>query len=85
MSAEHTTLNQFILDATDAGVRLDRVSTKDDRQTIILALKRGREEFAALLHRRESLPNGEVALVQVVLDGLHARLKFLERQLEKTA
>lgn len=72
-------VNQFILDATEAAARLDVAISQRDRDAICRALQRGREDYAALLITRDSLlmQPDDTSLVNVLLDNLQARMKFL--------
>jgi hypothetical protein len=74
-------INQFILDCTDASNRLDLIS-RADRVTAAAGLERGQLDYAILLRRRNLMTVSvrDAALIQVMLDGLRARLKFLERR-----
>lgn len=83
MNQQLIAVNQFILDATEAGARLDAVSTQKDRSVLVLALQKGHEDYAALLKRRDTLSMrpGDTALVNVLLDSVEARMKFLHSRL----
>jgi hypothetical protein len=76
-------VNQFILDATEAAARLDAVSTDVERETILQALHSGQKDDAALLHTLSTLPTkpNETALVNILLENLQARMKFLRGRL----
>lgn len=83
LSTDPTTVKQYILDATDTAVRLDGVTLRDDREASLLTLKRGQQDYDALLKRRESLtllPN-DAAVVDFLLDGIQARLKFTGKRI----
>jgi hypothetical protein len=77
----YISVNQFILDCTDVSSRLDSVP-RADRVAIAEALEKGHLDYAVLLYRRRlmSVSTQDAALIQVILDGLRARLKFLERR-----
>lgn len=72
-------VSQFILDATEAAARLDVVISQRDRDTVFRAWERGREDYAALLITRDTLrmQPDDTSLVNVLLDNLQARMKFL--------
>ena len=75
-------VNQFILDCSELSLRLGSVSTRDGYMASVSAFERGRLDYGLLLRKRDALPmtNADAPLDQVVLDGLHARLRFLERR-----
>ena len=83
MSTQPAPVKQFILDATDIAVRLDGVSTRHDKATFALTLQRGQADYEALLKRRESLPllPEDAAIVDFLLDGIQARLKFMGKRI----
>jgi hypothetical protein len=70
----------FILDGRKIALRLDSVSTRDSRETLLAEVGAGQVAYRALLKRREAMtvssPNE--SLIQMMLDGLAARLRFLE-------
>ena len=73
-------VNQFILDATEVAARLDAISRDDDRAVIVPIVQRAKEDYAALMKRRDALP-GEIAVLDILLDKLRARLKFFEKRI----
>lgn len=72
-------MRQFI---QDAATRLDGVSTRHEKEIFALTLQRGREDYENLPKRRESLPllNVDAAVVNFLLDGIQARLKFMGKR-----
>ena len=75
-------VNEFILECSEISRRLDAISTRDDRRGRVVALELGRREYGRLETRRAMLAMtaAEARLVQIMLDGLLARLKFLEKR-----
>jgi hypothetical protein len=75
-------VNQFILECSEAASRLDRVSTRDAKAVFAAALALAKQEYRALLQQRDLLPltPQDAPLVQIMLDNLKARLKFLEKR-----
>ena len=82
MTTQIISVNQFVLDALEVATRLDAISTRDDRQTILPVLQRAREDYAALVERRNALLPADTAVLDVMLDNLQARLKFFEKRLK---
>lgn len=76
------TVEQFILQCSEISRHLDAISTRDDRRAIALALEQGRKDYESLRRQRDALllAASEAPLIQIMLDGLLARLKFLEKQ-----
>ena len=56
MSAQFISVNQFILDAADVAARLDAISTHDDRAAVLPVVQRAKQEYSALVNRRDALP-----------------------------
>lgn len=83
MSTQSSPVRQFIQDATDAVARLDGVSTRHDKEIFALTLQRGQKDYEALLKRRESMPllPEDAAVVDFLLDGIQARLKFIGKRI----
>jgi hypothetical protein len=83
MNEQLIAVNQFILVATEAAARLHEVSSQRNRDVAIRALQKGREDYAALLTRRDDLRvrSGDTSVVDVLLDGVEARMKFLRSRL----
>jgi len=75
-------VNQFILDAVEVAARLDAISTRHNRDTILPILQRAREEYVALVERRNALLPADTAVLDVILENLQARLKFFDKRLE---
>ena len=71
-----TSVDEIIRQAMEVAARLDALSTRDDRATTLATLEWAQQEYAALMRQRESLPSGDTALVDVLLDNVRARLKF---------
>jgi hypothetical protein len=74
-------VNQFILHAVEVAARLDALSTRDDRETILPILQRAGEEYVALVEGRNALVPADSAGLDVMLDNLQARLKFFQKRL----
>jgi len=83
VSGQPSALDRFILDAKDAAARLDAVSIRHDRETISLVVKRGQDDYEALLRQRQGLPPppNDDPVVNSLLDGIQARLKFLGKRI----
>jgi hypothetical protein len=75
-------VNDFILDCSEVSLRLESIGPRDDRVAMVSALERGRIDYQMLLRRLHLLPMtiADAPLVQVMLDGLLARLNCLERK-----
>jgi hypothetical protein len=76
------TLFQFLNDCAEVAAKLDRVGSRDGRVMLLAALTMARTEYDSLLKRRDTLPPavGHAPLIQIKLDNLLARLKFLEKR-----
>jgi hypothetical protein len=81
MSAQSISVNEFIDEAMELAIRLDAVSTRDDRRAITQTLIGANAEYEDLVERRSNMPVllGETAVLDGLLDSLRARLKFLEK------
>ena len=73
-------VNQFILDCTEVIMDLDAITTRHHHADILGAFEVGRTEYEKLLKRRISLTMTapETRLTLSLLDGITARLRFLE-------
>lgn len=71
---------QFILDCADLASSLDDISLHDSRINVFAVIADGWEQHDALVHRRKALLTSVVedAWIGFLLDGLRARLTFLE-------
>jgi hypothetical protein len=81
MPTQLISVNQFILQAVEAAARLDALSTRDDRETILPILQRAGEEYVALVKGRNALVPADTAGLDVMLENLQARLKFFQKRL----
>ena len=81
MSTQSISLNEFIDQAMELAIRLDAVSTRDDRRAITQTLNGAKADYEGLVERRSNMPilMGETAVLDGLLDSLRARLKFLEK------
>lgn len=72
-------INQFVLDASRISSDLDKVSRRDGRATCALAVETGMQAYVELLQRQDSLKlaPADAAHLEIILDGIRARLKFL--------
>jgi hypothetical protein len=75
-------VNQFIVECSELSLHLDSVRSCDGDMAFVSAFERARLDYYRLLHKRDALPmtDADAPLVQVTLDGLLARLRFLERR-----
>ena len=82
MAVQLISINRFILDATDVAARLDAISMDGDRAAIFPIVQRAKEDYAALVNRRDALPvdPADTAVLNILLDNLQARLKFFENR-----
>jgi hypothetical protein len=84
MSSENprTAVNEFILDCSEVSSRLDAVSTHDHRTAIAHVLGQARNDYKRLLFTRDMLfmTRTEASIIEIMLDRLLARLKFLEKR-----
>jgi hypothetical protein len=78
---------QFILDCADLASSLDSLNTQGLRSYLLAALFSGKTQYRALLLRREALSPSvvEAAWVDFMLEGLLARLRFLESHVRISA
>lgn len=72
-------INQFVFDASRISSDLDRVSRRDGPAVCGLAVETGQRAYEELLARHGSLvlPPADSAHIQIILDGIRARLRFL--------
>jgi len=72
-------INQFVRDASRISSDLDQVSRRDGREVCALAAETGAQAYAELLQRQDSLQltRADAAYLEILLDGIRARLKFL--------
>jgi hypothetical protein len=73
-------LGQFVHNCAQLTAQLDSVGSRDGRVLLAAALITGEKGYRSLLMQRDELPLtvARAPLVQVLLDNLLARLKFLE-------
>jgi hypothetical protein len=73
-------VQQFIFDCAELASRLDSLDIRSHRVHLNAALLSGRAQYDALLLRRQVLcPSiDQEGWIGFMLDGLRARLKFLE-------
>ncbi|HKO12947.1 MAG TPA: hypothetical protein VJV22_13320 [Acidobacteriaceae bacterium] len=81
MSAQFISFNEFILQAVDVAARLDAISSRDNREEILPAVQRAKENYAALVEQRNTLLPADTSVLDVMLENLQARLKFFENRL----
>lgn len=86
MQSPLSPVQQFILDCADVASTLDALHTRNHHR-LHAALLSGRVEYQSLVQRREDLSpsTNEEAWVGLMLDGLLARLRFLESRLAMNA
>lgn len=72
-------INQFVLDASRVSGDLDRISVRDRPEVRALAVKTGADAYAELVERQRSLAltYSDARHLQIIMDGIRARLKFL--------
>ena len=72
-------IKAFVLDASRVSGELDKVGRRDGPAACAEALATGRQAYDELLARHESLvlPPADSAHIQLILDGIRARLRFL--------
>ncbi len=80
-------VQQFVLDCADLASTLDSLDTRDYRLYLHAAVLTGRAQYDALLMRRLALSPSivEEGWVDFMLDGLLARVRFLESRIRLTA
>lgn len=80
--SSNLTVEQLIGECTELSRQLDSIGSRDDRAMIALTLEQGWKSYRNLRTSGDalSMTASEVALVQIMLDGLLARLKFLEKR-----
>jgi len=76
-------VQQFVLDCADLASSLDSLDTRDYRLYLHAAVLSGRAQYHALLTRRQDLSPSivEEGWVDFMLDGLLARVSFLESRI----
>jgi len=69
----------LLIDAAKALAMLDRISTRDDTESLTLAAARATELYDQLLRRGTAahLPEYEAELFQSLMDRLKAQIRFL--------
>jgi hypothetical protein len=74
-------VNQFIIDCGELARELDSVGVRDGRDAIHSTLAKCRIDYLKLLQKRDEMfmTPCELPIIQMMLDGLLARLSFLER------
>ena len=82
MTTQLISVNQLVLRAVELAARLDAISSRDNREAILPILQDTREEYAALVERRNALLPTEIAVLDATLENLQARLKFFEKRLK---
>jgi hypothetical protein len=77
---DRSTIDQFIFDASELTARLDAITTCDNRHDHASVAEEGRQIFRQLQQRYESMRlNGtDSDSLEIFLNGLRERLKFLE-------
>lgn len=72
-------IKTFVLDASRVSGDLDKVSRRDGPAACAQALETGRQAYEELLARQTSLvlPPADSIHIQLILDGIRARLRFL--------
>jgi hypothetical protein len=81
VSAQLISFNEFILQAVDIAARLDAISSRDNREEILPAVQRAKEDYAALVEQRNALLPADTSVLDLMLENLLARLKFFENRL----
>ena len=73
-------LSQYIGDCAKLAAQLDSVGSRDGCVLMAATLIIGQKEYQSLLARRDEMPAAEAngQQIQILLDNLLARLKFLE-------
>jgi hypothetical protein len=72
-------INQFVLDASRLSSELDKVSRRDHPALRAEAVRTGTGAYQELLERQYSLAltPADTSHIQIILDGIRARLRFL--------
>lgn len=72
-------INQFVLDASRLSTELDKLSRRDHPDVRAAAVKNGTDTYHELLERQFSLAltPADTSHIQLILDGIRARLRFL--------
>ena len=81
MPAE-STVERYILECSELARQLDSLSSRDDRRAIAAAVEQGRKDYESLRRKADTMAMTapEASLARIMLDGLMARLKFLEKR-----
>jgi hypothetical protein len=81
-TAAHPEVQQFILDCADLASSLDSLDIRENRHDMPEAVQSGNARYSSLLTRRKALwaTASEQVWLDFALEGLRARLKFLERR-----
>ena len=79
ISSMQERIRTFVLDASRVSGDLDQVSRRDGPAACAQAVEKGKHAYEELLARQGSLvlPPADSAHIQLILDGIRARLKFL--------
>jgi hypothetical protein len=74
-------VNDFVLDVFRISTELDKISRRDPPEVRAFAVKTGTDAYQRLLERQYSLAltPAETSMIQIMLDRIKARLKFLSR------
>ncbi|HEV2279984.1 MAG TPA: hypothetical protein VGS02_17525 [Acidobacteriaceae bacterium] len=72
-------IKAFVRDASRVSGELDKVGRRDGPAACAEAFETGQRAYEELLARHESLvlPPADNAHIQLILDGIRARLRFL--------
>ncbi|HKO12945.1 MAG TPA: hypothetical protein VJV22_13310 [Acidobacteriaceae bacterium] len=72
-------INQFALDASRIASELDKLTRRDPPELRAAAVQTGRQAYQELLERQYSLAlsPADTSYIQMILDGIKARLRFL--------
>ena len=73
------TIKAFVRDASRVSGELDKVGRRDGPAACAEAFETGQRAYEELLARQESLvlPPADIVHIQLILDGIRARLRFL--------
>lgn len=76
------TVEQYILECGELSRQLDAIGSRDDRRAIAVALEQGRKDYDSLRKKGDTIAMtaSEASLARIMLDGVLARLKFLEKR-----
>ena len=79
MSPMQEQIDQFVLEASRIQSNLDKISRRDAADLRATAVETGKRAYQELLDRQQSLAlsAAEASVVQSMLDGIRARLRFL--------